>query len=74
MDPRDKSQQQKNQPNPTNKDTKITNSEDQNKIDEDVEEKSVPRGRKDENNPEINTPVYDPNKTEKKIPDMGDKK
>jgi hypothetical protein len=64
---------------PTNDDERITNTEEQQVIDEDVEEQSTsvkdyqkgdPSRRRDDGDPEINTPVYTPQKTEDKIPEM----
>ena len=65
--------------NPSNDDDRITNTEEQNVIDEDVEEKSSTQNSdqktdaeslRDDGQPEINTPVRDPGKTEDKIPKM----
>lgn len=56
--------------NPTNRDNRITNNQNQNR-DEDVEEKSIPSPsstQRDDGSPEINTPVYPPDRTEEKIP------
>ncbi len=53
--------------NPTNRDNKVTNKQNE----EDVEENSIPNPdstQRDDGSPEINTPVYTPDPTEEKIP------
>lgn len=67
---------QKDQPKVTNQDKDITNSDRQNRIDEEpVDENSKVTDLSDNKDPEIDTPIYDPEKTEKKIPTMkGDTK
>jgi hypothetical protein len=71
--------QEQDPKDPTNDDERITNTEEQQVIDEDVEEQSTsvrdyqkgdPSRRRDDGDPEINTPVYTPQKTEDKIPEM----
>lgn len=58
---------EKDHPKVTNQDNKITNTDDN---EEPVEEQSGPTDLIDNKDPEIDTPVHDPEKTEKKIPKM----
>ncbi len=71
--------QEQDPKDPTNDDERITNTEEQNVIDEDVEEnstsvrdyqKSDSSRRRDDGDQEVNTPEYTPQKTEDKIPKM----
>lgn len=69
-EPRKKPEQGGNQPKVSNEDNDITNTDQQDRIDE-VEEGTGTEGNlSDNNDPEIDTPIYDPEKTEKKIPSI----
>ena len=60
----------RNQPNVTNQDTSVTNQDDQEDVDENsgsASRGSQPSTRSEQ--PEIDTPIHDTEKTEKKIPD-----
>ena len=60
----------RNQPKVTNQDTSVTNQDEQEDVDENsgsVSRGNQPSERSEQ--PEIDTPIYDTEKTEKKIPD-----
>ncbi|MBO9635030.1 MAG: hypothetical protein J7578_18115 [Chitinophagaceae bacterium] len=71
-EPRKKPNQAGQQPKVTNEENDITNSDQENRIDE-TEEQGKYSGDKslaDNQDPEIDTPIHDPEKTEKKIPSI----
>ena len=66
---------QRERPRVTNEDNDITNSDKQNRVSEEPVDEQSPGNLADNKDPEIDTPIYDPEKTEKKIPSMkGDSK
>lgn len=66
-EPRKKPEEGGQQPKVTNEDNAITNTDEQNRIDE---TEGTQGNLSDNKDPEIDTPIYDPEKTEKKIPSI----
>ncbi len=76
-EPRQKPNQNGHQPKVTNQENDITNTDKQNRIDETEEETTSKPGKysddkdlSENKDPEIDTPIHDPEKTEKKIPSI----
>lgn len=75
-EPKQKPNQSGHQPRVTNEENDITNTDQQNRIDETEEQTSKPgkysddKDLSDNQDPEIDTPIHDPEKTEKKIPSI----
>lgn len=75
-EPRQKPNQSGHQPKVTNEENDITNTDQQNRIDETENQGKQPgnysgdKDLSDNKDPEIDTPIHDPEKTEKKIPSI----
>lgn len=69
-EPRKQPEQTGHQPKVSNEDNDITNTDQQDRIDE-IEEGAGTEGNLSDNkDPEIDTPIHDPERTEKKIPSI----